>query len=101
VLKNDFSKHVFEDQYPDQCTMDNFDFLLGGFNTVVQRGNTNEIQRAINALPRSYRRAIIHSAAMTAFNDGKNFEVASLLATAANLRLKKVAGGIAWKMTAH
>ena len=81
--------------------MDYFVFLLGGFNTVVQRGNTNEIQRAINALPRSYRRAIIHSAAMTAFNDGKNFEVASLLATAANRRVTKVAGGIAWKMTSQ
>ena len=81
--------------------MENFVFLLGEFNTVVQRGNINEIQRAINELPRNIRRAIIHSAAMIAFNDSKNFEVALLLATAANLRLTKLAGGNAWKMTSH
>ena len=71
---------------------------VGRFNTAINSGKIGEIRNATASLVGTNRRAILHSAASSAFHNSRNWEVVKFLADSAGLRFKRL-GPTRWYLS--
>ena len=71
-----------------------FENLISNFYDVVRNNGVNRITVATNGLPLDWKRAVITTATMKAFDDGLSPNVIQHLASQCGLRYAPVAPGI-------